>query len=72
VRETFVDENGISASFCSLDQPYKKVQGTPKVTQVFQRMDNAKEFLALKPWAEEKGIELEFTELHTPAQNGPA
>jgi IS30 family transposase len=35
-------------------------------------MDNAKEFLALKPCTEEKGIGLKFTEPYTPAQNGPA
>jgi hypothetical protein len=34
------------------------------------RTDNAKEFEALKPWAEKKGIEIEFIEPHTPAQNG--
>jgi hypothetical protein len=27
---------------------------------------------ALKPWAEKKGIEIEFIEPHTPAQNGVA
>ena len=36
------------------------------------RTDNAKEFEALKPWAEKKGIEIEFIEPHTPAQNGVA
>ncbi|ODM22593.1 hypothetical protein SI65_00182 [Aspergillus cristatus] len=34
--------------------------------------DNAAEFVALKPWAEQKGIELEFIEAETPAQNGVA
>ena len=34
--------------------------------------DNAKEFEALKPWAEKKGIEIEFIGPHTPAQNGVA
>ena len=36
------------------------------------RTDNAKEFEALKPWAEKKGIDIEFIEPHTPAQNGVA
>lgn len=36
------------------------------------RLDNAKEFVALKPWAEDLGIDLEFTESYTPAQNGVA
>jgi hypothetical protein len=36
------------------------------------RFDNAREFVALEPWAEKKGIDLEFTESYTPAQNGPA
>ncbi|KAF7174279.1 hypothetical protein CNMCM6106_008468 [Aspergillus hiratsukae] len=36
------------------------------------RLDNAREFVALKPWATEKGIDLEFTEPYTPPQNGPA
>ncbi|KAL3712502.1 hypothetical protein TMatcc_001201 [Talaromyces marneffei ATCC 18224] len=36
------------------------------------RLDNAKEFVALKPWAEDLGIDLEFTEFYTPAQNGVA
>jgi hypothetical protein len=31
------------------------------------RIDNAKEFLALEPWAKAKEIELEFTESYTPA-----
>src|SRR5699024_4472511 len=34
--------------------------------------DNAKEFLALYGWAAQRGIDLEFTEPHTPPQNGPA
>ena len=36
------------------------------------RTDNAKEFEALKPWAQEKGIIIEFIEPHTPPQNGVA
>jgi hypothetical protein len=36
------------------------------------RTDNAKEFIALKPWAESKGIEIEFIEAETPPQNGVA
>ena len=36
------------------------------------RTDNAKEFDALKPWAEERGIEIKFIEPHTPPQNGVA
>jgi transposase InsO family protein len=36
------------------------------------RADNAKEFEALKPWAAEQGIEMEFAEPYTPAQNGVA
>ncbi|BCR88813.1 uncharacterized protein ACHE_50011A [Aspergillus chevalieri] len=36
------------------------------------RTDNAKEFLALEPWAQLKGIQLEFTEPYTPPQNGVA
>lgn len=36
------------------------------------RTDNAAEFIALKPWAESKGVELEFIEAHTPPQNGVA
>jgi hypothetical protein len=36
------------------------------------RTDNAREFAALVPWAKEQGIEIEFTEPYTPAQNGPA
>lgn len=36
------------------------------------RADNAREFLALSPWAMEKGIQLEFIEAHTPPQNGVA
>ncbi|KAL1955928.1 hypothetical protein VTO42DRAFT_7913 [Malbranchea cinnamomea] len=37
------------------------------------RCDNAKEFEALKAkWGNPKGIQFEFTEAHTPAQNGTA
>jgi transposase InsO family protein len=36
------------------------------------RTDNAKEFEALRPWAEGKGIEIEFIEPYTPPQNGVA
>jgi transposase InsO family protein len=36
------------------------------------RTDNAREFVALDPWVKRQGIELEFTEPHTPAQNGVA
>ena len=36
------------------------------------RLDNAKEFAALKPWATNRGVELEFTEPYTPPQNGMA
>lgn len=36
------------------------------------RTDNAREFIALRPWAESKGIELEFIETDTPPQNGVA
>ncbi|EYE90608.1 uncharacterized protein EURHEDRAFT_510308 [Aspergillus ruber CBS 135680] len=36
------------------------------------RTDNAAEFIALKPWAKSKGIELEFIESYTPPQNGVA
>jgi len=34
--------------------------------------DNAAEFTALRPWAELKGIELDFIEAEAPAQNGVA
>jgi hypothetical protein len=30
------------------------------------RTDNAKKFEALKPWAQKKGIKIEFIEPHTP------
>jgi len=36
------------------------------------RLDNAREFVGLKPWAAKKGIDLEFTEPYTPPQNGRA
>jgi transposase InsO family protein len=36
------------------------------------QFDNAKEFVALKPWAEDHGIDLEFTKIYTPLQNGVA
>jgi transposase InsO family protein len=32
--------------------------------------DNAKEFVALKLWAEDHGINLEFTKTYIPSQNG--
>jgi hypothetical protein len=34
--------------------------------------DNAKEFVALKPWAEDHGIDLEFTKIYIPLQNSIA
>jgi transposase InsO family protein len=34
--------------------------------------DNAKEFVALKLWAEDHGIDLEFTKIYIPLQNGIA
>lgn len=36
------------------------------------RTDNAREFIALQPWAEAQGIEIEFIEAETPPQNGVA
>src|SRR5699024_5133433 len=39
---------------------------------VIIRTDNAMEFRALIPWADGKGIEIEFIETDTPAQNGVA
>ena len=36
------------------------------------RTDNASEFRALEPWCSDRGIELEFIEPDTPAQNGVA
>jgi hypothetical protein len=36
------------------------------------QFDNAKEFVALKPWAEDHGINLEFTKTYIPSQNGVA
>ena len=36
------------------------------------QFDNTKEFVALKPWAEDQGINLEFTKTYTPLQNGVA
>lgn len=36
------------------------------------RTDNAKEFTALEAWSSRHGIEIEFTEPYTPAQNGVA
>ena len=36
------------------------------------RTDNAREFQALVPWANELGIEIEFIEVETPSQNGVA
>lgn len=39
---------------------------------VIIRTDNAREFMALRPWGDEKGIEFEFIEPDTPPQNGVA
>jgi hypothetical protein len=36
------------------------------------RLDNTKEFLVLKSWATDLGVDLEFIEPHTQAQNGVA
>jgi hypothetical protein len=36
------------------------------------RCDNGREYIAMKPWLEEQGIECQMTAPHSPAQNGVA
>lgn len=50
----------------------KKVERQAGKMLLVIRTDNAKKFVALGPWTESLGIELEFIEAETPAQNGVA
>ena len=56
----------------TLDSWLRQVERQSGRVLLVIRTDNAAEFMALKPWAELKGIELEFIEAETPAQNGVA
>ncbi|BCR87868.1 uncharacterized protein ACHE_40432S [Aspergillus chevalieri] len=56
----------------TLDSWLRQVERQSGKVLLVIRTDNAAEFVALRPWAEEKGIELEFIEAETPAQNGVA
>ncbi|ODM15243.1 hypothetical protein SI65_09184 [Aspergillus cristatus] len=56
----------------TLDSWLRQVERQSGKVLLVIRTDNAAEFVALKPWAEQKGIELEFIEAETPAQNGVA
>ena len=56
----------------TLETWLKKAERQTGEMLVVIRTDNAQEFLALRGWADGLGIDLEFTEPHTPAQNGPA
>ena len=48
----------------------QKVERQTGKMVVVIRTDNAKEFLALREWADTYGIELEFTEPYTPPRTG--
>src|SRR5699024_9063323 len=56
----------------TLDLWLKRVERQSGRMLVIIRTDNAMEFRALIPWADGKGIEIEFIETDTPAQNGVA
>ena len=49
-----------------LDKWLAKAQRQKNAYLLIIRTDNAKEFEALQPWADEKGIEIEFIEPYTP------
>lgn len=56
----------------SLDSWLRKVERQSGKMLIIIRTDNAREFLALEPWADARGIEMEFIEADTPPQNGVA
>ena len=55
-----------------LEQWLAKVERETGELLLTIRTDNAREFKALIPWATTKGIDIEFIEPHTQAQNGVA
>lgn len=62
---THMDPWICEGSFHTLDSWLRQVERQSGKMLLVIRTDNAAEFVALRPWPEEKGIELEFIEAET-------
>ena len=67
-----LDNQHSETVLCTLDLWLQRVEHQTGQMLLIIQVNNTREFKVLVPWGDEKEIEFEFIESHTPPQNGIA